>query len=90
MMNNMVSIIKELKDYEAMKKQLESEMDKLKKQAIDYMTEAEIDEYVCDEGKVTYREVLSNKFNSTAFKKDFADIYAEYCKQTSAMRFTLN
>lgn len=49
-----------------------------------------INEVTTDEGKITYREVLSNRFDSTAFKKDFLDVYESYLRQTSSMRFTLN
>lgn len=87
---NMKAIIKEIKEYQAMQEQFKAEIEKLKAEAIDYLTENEIDEYTSDEGKVTYREVISNRFDSTAFKKDFADIYSEYTKKTSSMRFTCN
>ena len=73
-----------------MLEQLKKEVEQLKAQAIEYLAENGIDEVTTPEGKVTYREVLSKRFDSTSFKKDFLDVYEEYTKLTSSMRFTLN
>lgn len=83
-------IIKEIKEYQQMQEQLKSEIEKLKADAIEYLDQNQIDEYLCDEGKITYRQVISNRFDSTSFKKDFGDVYEEYLKKTSNMRFTCN
>ena len=83
-------VIKELKKYEELQEQLKREVEVLKQQAIDYMAENGIDEVIAESGKVTYREVISKRFDSTSFKKDFMDVYEEYTRQTSSMRFTLN
>ena len=66
---NINEVIKEIKEYQDMQEALKVEIEKLKAEAIEYLNENEIDEYLCDEGKVTYREVLSNRFASTEFKK---------------------
>ena len=87
---NINEVIKEIKEYQAMQDELKRQIEALKQEAVEYLESNEIDEYMCDEGKVTYREVISNRFDSTSFKKDFADIYAEYSKKTSSMRFTCN
>lgn len=85
---NIKDVIKEIKEYQAMQDELKKQINELKEEAIEWLDENELDEILTDEGKITYREVISKKFNSTAFKKDFADIYDEYTTQTSNMRFT--
>lgn len=85
---NIKDVIKEIKEYQAMQDELKKQIDELKEEAIEWLDENELDEILTDEGKITYREVISKRFNSTAFKKDFADIYDEYTTQTSNMRFT--
>lgn len=85
---NINNIIKEIKEYQAMQEALKAEIEALKADAVEYLKANNIDEYMCDEGKVTYREVISNRFDSTSFKKDFADVYAEYSRKTSCMKFT--
>lgn len=85
---NIKEVIKEIKEYQAMQDELKKQINELKEAAIEWLDENEIDEILTDEGKITYREVISKRFNSTAFKKDFADIYDEYTTKTSNMRFT--
>lgn len=85
---NIKEVIKEIKEYQAMQDELKKQINELKEEAIEWLDENELDEILTDEGKITYREVISKRFNSTAFKKDFADIYDEYTTQTSNMRFT--
>ena len=87
---NIEATIKELKAFTEMQEQLKAEIEALKTDAIEYMTDHGVDEVITNDGKITYREVISRRFNSTEFKKDFLDIYNEYAKMTSAMRFTFN
>ena len=87
---NINEVIKEIKEYQAMQDELKRQIEALKAEAVEYLESHEIDEYMCDEGKVTYREFISSRFDSTSFKKDFADVYAEYTRKTSNMRFTCN
>lgn len=89
-MKDMASIIKEIKEFEDMKKALTKEVDKLKAECIEFMEAESIDEIVTDEGKVTYREVVSKRFDSTSFKKEYLKLYEEYLKLTTNMRFTCN
>lgn len=87
---NINEVIKELKEYQDMQDALKVEIEKLKAEAIEYLDQNEIDEYTCTDGKVTYREVLSNRFQPTEFKKAHADLYEAFTKKTSSMRFTCN
>lgn len=46
-------------------------------------------EYVGTEHKATYKEVVSNRFDSKAFKADgYEDLYKAYQKPSTSMRFT--
>lgn len=45
-------------------------------------------ELIGTEHKATYKEVISNRFDSKAFKADHADMYEAYKKESSSMRFT--
>ena len=88
---NINAVLKELKEYDEMMKALKAEVEKLQSECKEYMIENNIDEVISNDGiKATYREVISNRFDSTSFKKDFADVYAEYSRKTSCMKFTLN
>lgn len=85
---NISEIIAEIKSYQLMQEELKAQIEELKLEAIEYLNENEIEEFQCDAGRITYREVISRTFNTTAFKKDFMDVYNEYLRTSSAMRFT--
>lgn len=87
---DMNKIIKEYKEYQELKKELEANMEELKAQAIEILGEEKLDEFVCQEGKITYRERVSNRFQSTEFKKIHKDLYDAFTMPTSAMFFTCN
>lgn len=87
---NINEVIREIKEYQKMQEDLKAEIEKLKVEAIEYLDSNELDEYLCDDGKITYREVISNRFASTEFKKVHADLYEAFTKKTSSMRFTCN
>ena len=38
---------------------------------------------------IRFTSVLSNRFDTTAFKKDFADIYTLFTKQVASRRFSI-
>lgn len=88
---NINEVIKEIKEYQAMQDELKRQIEALKQEAVEYLESNEIDEYTCEEGKVTYREVLSNRLDTTALKKsEWSEVYDMFVKQTSSMRFTCN
>jgi predicted phage-related endonuclease len=83
--------MKELAEYTSLKEEMEMQIESLKDEIKNYMTENGVDEVLSEDGsKATWREVISNRFDSTAFKKDFLDIYKEYTKKTTSKRFTFN
>ena len=58
---------------------IKSEMDSLN------VTEMFLTPYV-----VRYTPMVSNKFDSSAFKRDHSDLYAEYTKAVDSRRFSVN
>ena len=40
--------------------------------------------------RATWHNTTTNRFDSTAFKKEHADLYQSFCKVTTGTRFTLN
>ena len=84
-------ILKEMKDLKAMEDELQAEIEALKEEAIKYMDQNELDEVVAEDGtKATWRETISNRFDSTAFKRVHAELYLAFTKKTAYKRFTLN
>lgn len=90
-MRNINEIMKDLAEMNAMQDELKATIESLQDEVKQYMTAEGVDEVVSENGdKATWREVISNRFDSTAFKKDFADVYREYTRRTTYRRFTFN
>jgi Cdc6-like AAA superfamily ATPase len=91
-MKDMSKVLAELKQYNQMKKELEVEIKKLQDECKEYMTEHELSELFNDDKSIVarYTEVISNRFDTTAFKKsEWSELYQEYSKKITSMRFTL-
>lgn len=81
-MKNINETMKELAEMTAMLEETKAIIDSLQEEVKAYMTAEGIDEILSETGeKATWREVISSRFDSTAFKKDFSDIYKEYTKK---------
>ncbi len=79
---------KELAELKMMEEEIKAEKEALEKELKEYMESSAIDTLIGDEHKATFKEVVSNRFDSTAFKKDHADMYKAYQKPSASMRFT--
>lgn len=81
--------VKEIKRLKLQKEGLEKQISELEKVLKDEMAEQHINEMIVDEFKVKYIEVTSNKFDTTAFKKECVDLYQRYLHPATYMRFTI-
>ena len=78
-----------LNRYEAMMDELKAEADKVRDSIKAEMEAREVEELIAGQYIVRYTAVLSNRFDSTAFKKVLPDLYKAYTKQVSSRRFTI-
>lgn len=79
-----------LNKYEAMMEELKAEADTIRNTIKAEMDAREVEELIAGQYIVRYTAVLSNRFDSTAFKKVMPDIYKAYTKQVSSRRFTIS
>lgn len=82
------SIMQTIAEYTRIVEEAQKVVDENKELLKSHMTEAGVDTLIGDEHKATYKEVVSNKFDGTAFKRDHADLYEAYKKPSTSMRFT--
>ena len=90
---NINEVLKELKEYDEMMKALKAEVEKLQDECKEYMTENNLTEVFNEDKTIVarYTEVISNRFDTTSFKKsEWGELYQEYTKKVTSMRFTLN
>ena len=81
--------LRELKELKVMQEELAAEIEAIQDIIKGYMTARELDAINVDVFKVTYKEVTSNRFDSTAFKKTHNELYEQYLKQTTTRRFVV-
>lgn len=88
--NTFLQFITELKALEAQINDLQAEAEAIKDLIKDELTNSELDEMLIGNYKVTYRTVISSRFDSTTFKKSYAELYKQFTKQTTYKRLTIN
>mgnify|MGYP004574725941 FL=1 len=79
-----------LNKYEAMMEELKAEADTIRNTIKAEMEAREVEELIAGQYIVRYTAVLSNRFDSTAFKKVMPEVYEAYTKQVSSRRFTIS
>ena len=79
-----------LNKYEAMMEEIKTEADTIRNTIKAEMEAREVEELIAGQYIVRYTAVLSNRFDSTAFKKMMPEVYKAYTKQVSSRRFTIS
>ncbi len=79
-----------LNKYEAMVEEMKAQADTIRNTIKAEMEAREVEELIAGQYIVRYTSVLSNRFDSTAFKKVMPEIYQAYTKQISSRRFTIS
>ena len=79
-----------LNKYEAMMEEIKAEADTIRNSIKAEMDARAVEELVAGQYIVRYTAVLSQRFDTTAFKKVMPDVYKAYIKQVSSRRFTIS
>lgn len=80
-------VFREIAQYRNIKAQAEAELARLENEIKSFMEESKLDELLGDEHKATYKEVKTNRVDTTKLKREMPDIAAQYTKECSSMRF---
>ena len=83
----MDSKIKELRELRRMADELQAEIDSLQDTIKAEMTARDVDTLAGTDWRVTWKNVTSNRLDTTALKKELPEIAARFMKQTTARRF---
>ena len=79
-----------LNKYEAMVEEMKAQADTIRNEIKAEMEGRELEEMIAGQYIIRYTAVLSNRFDTTAFKKVMPEIYKAYTKQVSSRRFTIS
>ena len=83
------SKVEALKDLEALIEEAKAEAEALRDEIKQEMLNRNTEEMEAGQYIIRWTSVLSQRFDTTAFKKVMPDIYKAYTKQTASRRFTI-
>lgn len=83
------NIIEKLKEWEAIQAEAAAEVEALKDQVKAEMNRRGVEELEAGQYIARFTTVLSNRFDSTCFKREHAEMYKQYTKQTTTRRFSI-
>lgn len=81
--------IHQIKELQRMSEELTAELEALKDEVKQTMTEQNTDTLVIDCYKVTWKPVTTNRLDTTALKKELPEIAERYTKVSESKRFTI-
>lgn len=81
--------LREIKEFQRIIDEATAEMESLKDDVKAEMTARNTSEIIVDIFKVRYTTVLTNRFDSTAFKITHKELYEQYTKASESKRFTI-
>ena len=87
--NEITSKIESLKELEALIEEAKAEVEELRDTIKQEMLSRDTEELEAGQYIVRFTPVLSQRFDTTAFKKALPDLYKTYIKQVSSRRFSI-
>ena len=87
--NEIVSMIETMNNYDELASKAKAKADAIRDALKEEMLRLDTEELNAGAYIVRYTSVISNRFDSTAFKKVMPDVYKAYTKQTTSRRFSI-
>ena len=87
--NDLEKRIEKMQEWEALAEEAKAEADALRDEIKAEMLEREAEELTAGCYIVRWTSVLSNRFDTTEFKKQYNDLYKHFTKQVSSKRFSV-
>ena len=87
--NELIQRIEALNEWEELLEQVRQEADAIRDEIKQEMLARDTDEMEVGQYIVRWSSVLTQKLDTTAFKKAMPDVYKAFIKQTTSRRFTI-
>lgn len=87
--SELISKIESLNEWETLMEEARAEVESLRDSLKAELTERGVEELEAGQYIIRYTSVLSNRFDTTAFKKIYGDLYKAFTKQTASKRFSI-
>ena len=88
--NELIAKIEALNEWETVIEEAKAEAEAIRDSIKQEMLERETEELTAGQYIVRWTSVLSNRFDTTAFKKVHGELYKAYTKQSQSRRFTIS
>ena len=86
----LIAKIEALNEWEALLEEAKAEAEAIRDSIKAEMVERETEELIAGSYIVRWTSILSNRFDTTGFKKAYGDLYKTYTKQTASRRFSIS
>ncbi len=88
--NEMIKKIEALNEWEQIIADAQAEAEAIRDQIKAEMLDRDTEELVAGAYIIRWTSVLSNRFDTTGFKKVYGDLYKAFTKQVSSKRFSIS
>ena len=88
--NELVAKIEALNEWEAVIEEAKAEAEAIRDSIKQEMMERDTEEFAAGKYIVRWTSVLSNRFDTTSFKKVYGDLYKAFTNQSTSRRFTIS
>ena len=88
--NELIAKIESLNEWESVIEEAKAEAEAIRDSIKQEMLEQDTEEMTAGQYIIRWTSVLSNRFDTTAFKKVHGELYKAYTKQSQSRRFTIS
>lgn len=88
--NELVGKIEKLQEWEQLIEEAKAEAESLRDEIKQEMLNRDTEELEAGAYIIRWTSVLSNRFDTTGFKKVYGDLYKAFTKQTASKRFSIS
>ena len=88
--NEMVAMIETMNNYDELAAKAKAKADAIREALKEEMVTRGVEEMEAGAYIVRFTSVISNRFDSTTFKRLYADLYRDFTKQVSSRRFSVS
>ena len=88
--NELISMIETMNNYDELAAKVKAKADAIRETIKAEMATRGVEELAAGSYIISYTSVISKRFDSTTFKRLYADLYKDFTKPVSSRRFTVS
>ena len=88
--NEMMNLIEAMNNYDELAAKVKAKADAIRDTIKEEMERQAVEELICGQYIIRYTSVISNRFDSTTFKRLYADLYKDFTKPVNSRRFSVS